>query len=751
MFCFLAQVLPSFIAPGLAVAGLAAVSVPIIIHILSRRPRKPVEWAAMRFVLAAYKRHRMRTRLEQLLLLLMRCLILAVLGLALAGPIWSALGAMAGLAKSGRVVVIVLDNSLTSAAAESPGKSRYDELRGAAGKLLDELTAQDRVALITASRPAAAIIAPPTSDPMAVRRQIDMLGPTAAAADLRGALQLAQQTLDEMEQTGRPTYVVLLSDFSAGAVPLEAGSSTLPKEISRLGEKAKLLMYTPAAGADNIQIQSIEPDRKVVIAGGATGATPVSWSIKVRRFTQSAGGPAVSTVRLSAPGQPPVRREVRWAAGQNIADLHMDTPLATPGTAEVEAMLEPAAEGSDVLDTDNTMRAIVRVRQKLGVTILDRVGTASMGLSPAKWLSTALAPVADQLGWPIHVKDADTAALGADRTILRDTDAVLVLRPDLLDDAGWDTLGTWTKAGGLAWIIAPPTPTPTLWPAKLNETMGLNWSIGAEAVKDEPPLRLASDTQIAEELVRLRSDIEDLLRPVEIYRHLPIETASLGAQTSVLLKGAGGQPIMIAADTASGRGRVMLTSTAVDLNWTNLPIKPLFVPLVHEVIRAAIDQLQPAGHFEAGDQPRLGPAWADVTKLIGPGDTQVMLIKDSDTDSAGGEGVTPIRPLLLPGVYRSETDALVVNVRPDAGNTLAVDRAALRSYLGAAGEWNMIHAADPSASLRIDADRADLSWPLLWAVLALAIGEMVLARYASHASTKHRTHDVTSIIDKPVI
>ncbi|MDH3585436.1 MAG: BatA domain-containing protein, partial [Phycisphaerae bacterium] len=84
MIHVLAQLaLPSFAVPSLAVAGAVAISIPIIIHILSRRPRKPQPWAAMRFLLAAYRKHRVRTRLEQLLLLLVRCLILFLLGLAL--------------------------------------------------------------------------------------------------------------------------------------------------------------------------------------------------------------------------------------------------------------------------------------------------------------------------------------------------------------------------------------------------------------------------------------------------------------------------------------------------------------------------------------------------------------------------------------------------------------------------------------------------------------------------------------------
>ncbi len=76
----------AFLNPTLLLAGLACVAIPIAIHILMRRRRKPVPWAAMRFLLEAYRQQRKRTRLEQLLLLATRCLLVAVLAVALGRP-----------------------------------------------------------------------------------------------------------------------------------------------------------------------------------------------------------------------------------------------------------------------------------------------------------------------------------------------------------------------------------------------------------------------------------------------------------------------------------------------------------------------------------------------------------------------------------------------------------------------------------------------------------------------------------------
>ena len=59
---------------ALAVAAGAA-SLPIIIHLLNRKRFRVVTWAAMRFLLAAQRKNTRRMRLEQLILLAVRTLL----------------------------------------------------------------------------------------------------------------------------------------------------------------------------------------------------------------------------------------------------------------------------------------------------------------------------------------------------------------------------------------------------------------------------------------------------------------------------------------------------------------------------------------------------------------------------------------------------------------------------------------------------------------------------------------------------
>src|SRR5437762_10936287 len=99
-----------------AVAG-GAVSIPVIIHLLNRRRFKIVEWAAMRFLLNAERKNARRMRLEQFLLLMVRCLIVLTILLAMvsvtpwAEAVWRWMnpaggkGILAGGARTHRILV----------------------------------------------------------------------------------------------------------------------------------------------------------------------------------------------------------------------------------------------------------------------------------------------------------------------------------------------------------------------------------------------------------------------------------------------------------------------------------------------------------------------------------------------------------------------------------------------------------------------------------------------------------------------
>ena len=68
---------------SLAAAGVA---VPIIIHLLHQRHRRRTDWAAMELLRRALVIRSGQVRLEDILILLLRCLVLALVAFAMLRP-----------------------------------------------------------------------------------------------------------------------------------------------------------------------------------------------------------------------------------------------------------------------------------------------------------------------------------------------------------------------------------------------------------------------------------------------------------------------------------------------------------------------------------------------------------------------------------------------------------------------------------------------------------------------------------------
>jgi len=176
-----------FVNP-LMLLGAAAASAPIIIHLLNRRRFKVVNWAAMEFLLASSRKNFRRVRLQEIILLVLRTLVLLLVALALARPFLAGAGGVLG--GSQRYVVIVVDNSFSMGYAD--GSSRpFDEAVAAAGRLLNTLNKGDVVSLIAVSDRARPLVREPSLDIDAVRSELSRLPLSQGSTNLPDALRLA--------------------------------------------------------------------------------------------------------------------------------------------------------------------------------------------------------------------------------------------------------------------------------------------------------------------------------------------------------------------------------------------------------------------------------------------------------------------------------------------------------------------------------------------------------------------------------
>lgn len=758
----------TFLHAGLAAAGLACVAIPIIIHLLARRRRRPVMWGAMRFLLEAYRKQRRRLQLEQLLLLAARCLLVALLAAAIARPLLEGAGAIGGAGAS-RAVYLIIDNALASGARDdADGRTALERHKRAASSVIDALGPGDRVGLITLGAPAQSVVAPPSPDAGAVRALVERIEPTESAADIAGALRAVA---DDIARADRATIadaalIVVISDFLTGSADL---NQPLPRALESAAADGRLrfLATEPSrASPGNVQISAVEPLRPVILAGAdallderARVAGSEQVRIVLRRTGAAVAERAVTTVRVGVahprtPDAPTAaaRAVVRWTPGQSEATVSVavDGALLTlddGGAATIVAEID-----QDALAGDNTHRRPVQVRDVLRVGVVDRRHLGAPArldrMTPGEWVRLALRPSGVT---PIETVDVLPGAL--DGATLAALDMLVVARPDLLDDDAWARIARFAHNGGLVLVTPPPEASVHLWSDAMSRRLGLGWRIAREPTVFEVPARLADEQPRSAPFALLHAELSELVRPVSVLRALPVEERS--PASTALLTLADGSPWMLgappgAADESADDGErraagyVVYLASAPSLDWTDLPAKPLMVPLVQELARQGVGFAASAWAQSAG-AAILAPQRAETLTGSTTAVDQLSLRVD-----AAGRTTEPVRRAGL-FVARDATGAIrgVVAVNPDtrAGRTDAQSPTDVQAWLNQAvgGALNAntgvqwIDAVTPEATLRAGDQRSPVSLPLLIAALIVALIETVMARLFSHARAEPTT------------
>lgn len=202
--------MPGLLAP-LMLLGLAAVSIPPIIHLLNRRRFEVVDWGAMQF-LKISETTRRRLLIEEVLLMALRMLLIAVMVLVLAGPFLE--GLLLSSVKPNRDVVLIFDNS-ASMGYTGIRPTPHEAAKEWALEFLGDLQAGDTVAII-AAKPQAALLLEPTHDLDRARTAINELPAPLGSSDMPRAVEAAYKTLQDRSQRPQRDIIILGDGLKQG-------------------------------------------------------------------------------------------------------------------------------------------------------------------------------------------------------------------------------------------------------------------------------------------------------------------------------------------------------------------------------------------------------------------------------------------------------------------------------------------------------------------------------------------------------
>lgn len=706
----------NFAHPLIAAAAVLSIAIPILIHLLLRFRRRPVPWAAMRFLYEAYQKQRRKLKLQQILLLATRCLLLLAAGLAVARP-FAGDGAGAGGAAD---VYVVLDNSLTSQFRNESGERALDRHIDAAQEMIDRLGAGDRAGIVTLAAGETLDVLPPSGDLQGVRAALERVGVTDAPADIEGALERVRSSIDASPGAAR---VVVLSEFRRGFFPPdETPSAVFQDELSL---PTRLIGHSTADG-DNVAIVEVEPQRSLVLGGEERETVRV----RLRRFGGAADREATSVVRAAYVGgeseAAPVdagRSVAEWAPGQSEQDIFVSVQapvmVAKPGALSVSI-------DRDALAGDDTAWAPVAVAEGARVGVVDRAAFVRSDSSPlpaSRWVELALQPDRTSRLQPVTLDPADL-----DATALAGLETVFVLRPDLLSGEGWSALARFVESGRSVVLAPPPDSAAHAWVDPAIDALGLEISIASERVEHEQARALRPGGEGSVELLRmLGSEIEELISPVRVFASLPIELDPASGGAMLMLDD--GTPWVVRA-TTRGDGQVIVLGSAVSLEWSTLPATPLMVPLMQEVVREAGGSTVRQRVSEAGDQP-----------AVRSGTSELDPIRSGDSLPSDGDGGWTV--LDDAGVYRmvgargEELGYTVANPATRASDTQATTFEESAAWLRATGLRVDSETGDERASMT-EATTAALGFSsvLFLIALLLAVAESYMARRFSVSGSK---------------
>src|SRR5262245_37835801 len=161
----------------LMLLGLIAVAIPPLIHLLNRRRFNVVDWGAMQF-LQISETTRRRLLIEEIILMLLRMGLIAIMVLALASPYpispWLTRMMSRVGSKANRDVVLVFDGSYSMGFTGEP-KTPHEKAKEWALAYVAELTAGDSVAILQAKQQVVRVLGEPSHDLEKVREAIRKL------------------------------------------------------------------------------------------------------------------------------------------------------------------------------------------------------------------------------------------------------------------------------------------------------------------------------------------------------------------------------------------------------------------------------------------------------------------------------------------------------------------------------------------------------------------------------------------------
>lgn len=532
----------TFLNPGLLI-GLAAVALPILIHLLSRRRYPLIDFSSLRFLKKLQRQQMRRLRLRQWLLLLLRTLAILLIVAAFARPTLRAhLGW--GILSTGRIGMAIVIDASASMQSKSLEGSSFQQAKTAAKTLISLMNPGDRTIVVLARGEPEPLTQSPSSEDDALLQALEDTRAWDGGADLAAALNAAVQQLGSAQDFRREIYV--LSDFASTA------------ELPNPPENANLffVQITPES-PENLSVKDVRVVSEIIEPG-----QPVEIKITLANFGLKDRDDVYYSIFLN--GSRVGEDVVSLAAGGEVKRHHQVLPEDTDlqeGMVQIEEM--------DVLAADNRAYYCFSVPERLDVLLVGDESTC-------REIRLALSP-ASQKKSLIFLKSAGRE--NWDTQPISRYDVIIFCDPPDFSKAQSSRLAHFVERGG-GLLILPGSHMDAaainrdllakLGTPKWGEKMGQPGRRESFLSWQEPDL----NSPLLRGILRLGSHPST----PRFYQTLRL----VGQEGDAPIYFSNGMPFL--TETIFGQGRVILCASSPEQNWSDWAQRGIFAPLLHRLV-----------------------------------------------------------------------------------------------------------------------------------------------------------------------
>ncbi len=620
-----------FLNPWLLI-GLVGVLVPIILHMMRRQSAKPLDWGAMRFLFDTVAMRRRRMEWEDMLLMAARCLLIALLALALARPFvppdsnvpWifvlplvllgvAALGASFVLSKAAArwltrgvallmllsgVALILFERQLNLARFQNTGSrdialvidaSTSMEIPGPDGRSAFQQAIEEAIVLVKGAPRGTAfsvILGGPAPDavtgaPLTHRADVievlEELRPVGGPFRAHDALGVSLLNLAEGYHAAKEIVVFTDSQRLGWRLDNPSAWTSFGEAVEGLPLPPKLMVrsFPPPESLRNVAVSRIDLSREVV--GTDREAT-------IRVTIENTGTEAVTPNPLQVTvGEEPLEPVAigQLAPGQEeTVELRHLFKLAGPTV--VKALLD----ARDDLPVDDVQELVVAVKKRLPVLLVDGNPSGGFFERAAGFTALALAPSAELVEGNKPEENylmEPTVMPAPEITTLKDLETYrVVVLADVVRLPGSmaERMAAYVANGGGLLILAGP---------RADEGFYNGWEGPGGAVcpvdlgtlqADAEGIHPAPATFDHETLVLFKDERSSDLGKARVSGFREVTKVRKGG--AVAARYTNGKPFLTGRNY--GKGRILLATSGFDVRTGNLTTRQSFVPLVHELV-----------------------------------------------------------------------------------------------------------------------------------------------------------------------